>query len=259
MFKKIIMPVILLFGVLLSACGTKPAPKAPAAPTITSIPDPCSPQNLPAEVKKIHDITREFDDYSTLASNVPQAQLILIIPELQRVLRNAEDQEAPVCLKALKQLQLAHMKSVVQTMLAFVGASDAPIAEQVNAGIIEALELHVQYDVERASLLGVTSDVQASPGLDSATQDVNATALALIKFTVTNYSDNAINLRSSPDTKSPEVGILGSQVTTVAYGKTANGQWIQVQIPDQLDKRAWVYVQLVSISVPIGELPVVNP
>jgi hypothetical protein len=147
--KKIIFTLILAFSVLISACGNK----ATESPAVTSTPDLCSSDNLPAEVTKVNDLMREFDDYSELASNTPQAQLATVIPELQRILRDAEDQVVPACLETLKKLQLAHMDIVGQTLMAFLSSSDL---NAVNAGISRARDLHNQYDVELARLLGVT-------------------------------------------------------------------------------------------------------
>ena len=96
---------------------------------------------------------REFDDYSTLASSTPNAQMMNLIPDMQRIRREAEDQEIPACLSTLKQIQLAHMNTVLQTLLAFVGQADA---NTINAGIAQARDLHTKYDVEIARLLGIT-------------------------------------------------------------------------------------------------------
>ena len=165
MSPKNLLSAFLLMSVLLGACGSQPtsvpAPalaNAPPLPAASSTPanDPCSSENLPAEVKKVHDLTREFDDYSTLASNTPQAQLVQVIPEMQRVLRDAEDQPVPACLQDLKQLQLLHVATVVQTLMAFMAAQDEAAAEQVNLGIVQARDLRLKYDVERARLLGIT-------------------------------------------------------------------------------------------------------
>ena len=153
--KKYYASIILLFTVILSACGGKET-TVPATETLvpaTLTPDPCSEANLPDEITKVHKFMREFDDYSALASNTPQQQLIVVIPELQRILRDAQDQTVPSCLGNLKELQLGHMSMVVQTLLAFVGNSDAKL---VNEGIARARDLHVQYDVEMARLLGIT-------------------------------------------------------------------------------------------------------
>jgi len=148
------IPLFILAFMLVSACG-KGALSATATPTIsiTSTPDLCSEANLPSEVAKINKLMREFDDYSALASNTPQQQLVVVIPELQRILRDAEDQTVPPCLTSLKEFQLAHMRTVVQTLLAFVGNSDVNL---VSAGINTAREQHAQYDVEMARLLGIT-------------------------------------------------------------------------------------------------------
>lgn len=134
---------------LLTACGGS-APTEAAQ--LTSTPDPCSQENLPAEVDKVNKLTREFDDYAALASNTPQSQLVEVIPDLQRVLRDAEDQKVPACLADLKNLQISHMTIVVQTLMAFMGNSDV---ELVNTGIAEARGLHAQYDIELARLLGI--------------------------------------------------------------------------------------------------------
>jgi hypothetical protein len=52
-------------------------------------------------VAKVNALMREFDDYSALASNTPQAQLVVVVPELQRVLREVEDLSVPACLDTL--------------------------------------------------------------------------------------------------------------------------------------------------------------
>jgi hypothetical protein len=143
--------IFLCFAYFVTACGGAPSGSEPTEPTVT--PDPCAPENLQAEVIKVNKLMREFDDYAELASNTVQGQLIQVIPEMQRILRDAEDQPAPACLVELKRLQIAHMNVVVQTLMAFMGNADA---QQVSAGIGQAQQLHNEYDVEMARLLGVT-------------------------------------------------------------------------------------------------------
>jgi hypothetical protein len=147
--KKIIFTLFFVFSLAITACGKS----ATETPTITVTPDPCSKTNLPAEVTSVNKLMREFDDYSALASSTPQGQLIAVIPNLQRVLRDAEDQGVPACLQTLKKLQLVHMNIVVQTLLSFLNSSDI---NSINQGIAQARDSHNQYDVELARLLGVT-------------------------------------------------------------------------------------------------------
>lgn len=75
----------------ISTCRQGGAAETAGTPTIeiTPTPDPCNGTNLPAEVERVNRHMREFDDSAALASNTPQSQLVLVIPELQRVLREA--------------------------------------------------------------------------------------------------------------------------------------------------------------------------
>lgn len=263
MFKKNILPVIILISLILAACGDKAtATSEVVAPVFTSTPDLCSPENLPAEVAKINKLTREFDDYSALASNTPQSQLIQIIPDLQRVLRDAEDQTVPACLNNLKKIQLSHMSIVVQTLMGFMNTTDAAGVEQINAAIAQARNLHGQYDLEMARLLGIT--LVAPPTLTPApaTSEANvapAVLTATSGFVVTNPGPTRVNLRSMPDLNAPEAGLIEVQASMLALGRTADNLWIQVQIPDQSGQTAWVYAVLVQLSVPIDQLPVITP
>jgi hypothetical protein len=260
MFKKNILPVILLISLTLAACGKKvTATPEVVAPVFTSTPDLCSSENLPAEVAKVNKLTREFDDYSALASNTPQSQLIQVIPDMQRVLRDAEDQIVPTCLVDLKKLQLAHMGLVVQILMGFMNTTDAAGVDKINAGIAQARKLHGQYDLEMARLLGITlvAPPTLTPGA-AATPEANV-ATAASGFIVTNPGPARVNLRSAPDLNALEAGLIEIQGTTSALGRTADNQWIQVQIPDQPGQTAWVYAILVQLSVPIEQLPVITP
>jgi len=243
---------MLLLSLLLAACGNQPAATEVSAetpqPTIT--PDPCLSENLPGEVKKVNTLMREFDDYADLASNTVQGQLVQIIPDMQRILRDAEDQIVPSCLAKLKEYQLAHMNVVVQTLIVFMGNPDSQI---INAGIAQAQQLHNQYDTEMARLLGVTLVVPPTftplPGTPASGSNPS------IIF-VTNSSTQGVVLLSAPDANAGGVAMLEAGLTTVALGKTADGKWIQVEVPGQPGQKAWVDASLVAVS---GELPIITP
>lgn len=254
MKNKLIL--LILVSILIAACGGQTAPSVEETPTsipipITITPDPCFEANLPAEVDKVHKYMREFDDYAALASNTPQAQLVAVIPEMQRILREAEDQNVPICLNDLKELQVRHMQTVVQTLLAFIGNSDAAM---VNNGIVQARDLHAQYDVEMARLLGVTLTIATPiPTISPIQPTITQTPL------VTNAGANELNLRTAPDFNAPATTVLAVGASASAIGRTADGQWILVQDPTQPDKTVWVYATVVQLSVPIDTLPVVTP
>lgn len=242
----------MLMILLVAACGGNEPATATAVPSVpvTLTPDPCSEANLPAEVGSVNKLMREFDDYSALASNTPQTQLVVIIPEMQRVLREAEDQPVPACLNDLKGLQINHMRTVVQTLLAFIGSTDAAV---INAGIAQARDLHTQYDMEMARLLGIPFTIATAVPTNLPPQP-SATPTPM----VTNSGTNELNLRNAPDFNAPAIAVLPVGGSTIALGRTADDQWILVQVPGQPEKNAWVYATVVQLSAPIEALPIVT-
>lgn len=255
--KQITFLSALVLALFLAACGGKSTPAVTNTPANTPTPDLCSSANLPTQVAQVNKLMREFDDYSVLASSTPQQQLVTVIPEMQRVMRDAEDLTVPPCLDNLKKLQLTHMDAVIQTLLAFLNGSDA---KAINQGISQARELHSQYDIEMARLLGVTL-VPRPTGTPQPTPDANATpgATQPVAFQVLNPGSTDINLRSTPDLNAPTYAVLAAGQLAVALGRTNDNQWIKVQVPDQPGAIAWVYAQLVQTSVPIDQFPVVKP
>jgi hypothetical protein len=151
---------------LLAGCGGTPA-AIPAAtetkqvmipttePTLvlSSTPDLCSPKQIEAEVQKVHRHMREFDDASILASNLPLQELSGPIADLQKIRREAEDEQIPTCLTDLKKYQIAHMNTVIGTLVAFLAGTDKKTLE---TNIAIAREQHDQYTLELARLLGLT-------------------------------------------------------------------------------------------------------
>src|SRR6266498_45459 len=158
---------ILGFMVLLTGCGgvapvasatkadtTQTAnPTAQPALSSSSTPDPCSSDQIEAQVQKVHRHMREFDDASTLASNLPLQELSDPIANLQRIRREAEDEQIPACLTNLKKYEIAHMNTVIGTLVAFLGGADQNTLEK---SIVIAREQHDQYTLELARLLGLT-------------------------------------------------------------------------------------------------------
>jgi len=249
----VLLPVA--FSLFLAACIQDATPPTPTeVPLVTPTPDLCAAENLPAEAARANKLMREFDDYSALASNTPQSQLVVLIPEMQRILRETEDLSLPPCLQTLKNLEMAHMNLVIKTLMAFMNNTDIQV---INAGIAQARELHSQYDIELARLLGITLVVPptVTPGGDA---NVAPTATAPVAAFVTNPGPSGVNLRSAPGLNAPEAGILDAAASTNALGKSADDQWILVEIPGLPGQTAWVYAQLVQLSVPLAELPVVN-
>jgi hypothetical protein len=141
--------------------------------------------------------------------------------------------------------------------MAFMNNTDVQL---INAGIAQARELHGKYDVELARLLGITLAPQPTslPGTSTTPGANVAPSPATPAIAVTNPGPSGVNLRSAPGLNAPESGILNAQTSTAALGRSADDQWILVEIPGQPGQTAWVYAALVQLSVPIAQLPVVN-
>jgi hypothetical protein len=162
MQKTILALLSALLGIaLLSACGGA----KPVAPTATNTPDPCGPKNILAEVKKVNDLMREFDDDAQLASVASLNQMPMVIPPLQAVRRRAQDQAVPGCLSTLKSLQLQHMDAYINTLLVFM-QSQGNNPDLIHQGITQSQTLHEQYNQELARLVGAT---YVPPSIPSAT------------------------------------------------------------------------------------------
>jgi signal transduction histidine kinase len=161
--KQHLTLILLLLSCLLAACGSDASAQAvietPSSTMAEPVLDRCAPVHLTAEIVRVNKLTDEFDQYTSRALESGQSQLIQIIPDLQRVLRDAQDQDIPACLQALKELQIVHMDAMVQTLIYLHGhpmsasSPDPNTVAYINAAIAQARELHEKYDIELSRLL----------------------------------------------------------------------------------------------------------
>ena len=251
----------ILISLILAACTAAPAgnaapaaspapadsatPAASATANVSPTPDVCSPENVKPEVTKVNDLTRAFDDYAKLSSNVNQNQLLQIIPPMQTIGRQAQSQDVPACLKTFKLLQLRYMDTVVNTLIAFMGAKDS---QQITAGIAQARVYHQQYDLEGARLLGIT--IVPAPTLTHGPAPTPAATGTPTSspVTATIAGDSAVNLRAAPDINAKIVSRLEKGVTANVTGMLNGGQWVQLEIPGQPGQKAWCYTVNLKIN-----------
>ncbi len=64
------------------------------------------------------------------------------------------------------------------------------------------------------------------------------------------------NVRAGPGTAFPVVGGIYRDEQAPLLGRNQAGDWLQVQLPDSL---GWIFAPLVETSLPVAELPVVDP
>lgn len=249
--QRSISLILLVTGIILSACASPVTPPAPLPPVVS---DPCAPENIRGTTAAINALMQQFDDESALASNVPRSQLAARIVALQSIRRQAQDYEAPTCVAQLKQLQLKHMNSVIETMLAFLSRGDqAAVAQGIQAGRAQ----HDEYVAELARLLGMTAVVatpQPTAAATSASVEATAenaqTAIPLSGFVAVNPGPVPITLRSVPATSGDVVSTLPVGASAAALGGSPDGEWVHVVVPDHPYQTAWVLASLVQITVP---------
>ena len=236
-------------------------------PSLTATPDPCSTGSLPNTIKPVNDLMRQFDDYAALARYAPSSQMMQVIPPLQTIRRNAEDQVVPACLQQLKSDQISYMNTFIQTTLTFESISQGPnlptsgTAQPIRTGIAQAQQYHDQYDAEKARLLGVTVVPSSTPTMGTPNPGVTGTFPSTpLPVTVTNPGTDSINLHKSPSVNSQIIGKLDAGAAAIAIGKTADGDWLLIQIPKQSGKTAWLVTSLVNFYTgTISALPVTTP
>ena len=150
MFNKGFLVSVFIFALVLSACSAS----ATSLPQATATVDPCQPQVARTIAQKMHSHMREFGDASTLASALTTDKLPSAIAEMQRIRRAAQDEPAPsACLGKLKKLEVDHMNTVIITFLALLNGEKA---ENLKTAIDNARSLNEAYNVELASVLGLT-------------------------------------------------------------------------------------------------------
>lgn len=234
-----------------------PLPSPTTEPTITSTPNPCVPENIGAEIEEVHKIMHEFEDASLLASNTPNQQLYPAIADLQRIRREAEYLKIPACLNNLKKLQLAHMETVINTMMAFYTGSGNP--EAINASIAQARQEHDAYTLEIVNLLGgipttsPTEEAETSPSSEATPVPTSITAVLVDGL-------NAANVRVFPSRDSEIIDWLVKEQEIKAFGQSEDGEWLFVETPSNPEEKAWVaFSALTVLSGEKEALPVVTP
>ena len=237
--------IITVGAAVLTACAGKGGSVvATIAPTASSTPDICGPENVKGAAGAVNEFMRRYDDESVLASNVPRSQLAPHIASLQTIRRGAQDQRVPPCLTELKRLQLVHMNTVINTLLAFLGGgSQSGVAQ----GIETARQQHDEYVLELARIMGVTPVVVTRPPTQAAT----AGAAPGPGMVALNPGPFPVNLRAAPSADADLVTTLDVGASVTALAASSDGQWYQVVVPGRPQETAWVVateVRLVSAT-----------
>lgn len=85
---------------------------------------------------------------------------------------------------------------------------------------------------------------------------VTGTPLGTVVTVRKDIDQDQINVRAGPSTNYDVVGVLIIGQVVPALGRTAGGDWVQIEYPGVQGGIAWVYSPLVDVS---GNLPIVEP
>lgn len=156
LIAAVLLPVLVTAGVILFSNAKPGSATAEPEDTLQAVPptatyDACAVEIVRPEVERMHALMLEFYDASALASQTPPDKLILVIPSLQEIRRRTDAVKVSECLKTLKELEVSHMNTVINTMLAFMSNADA---ELLVEGVVQARLLNEEYRKEKARLLG---------------------------------------------------------------------------------------------------------
>ncbi len=89
---------------------------------------------------------------------------------------------------------------------------------------------------------------QTTPVPPAAAPEITGPAITIIV--------EGANLRTGPGTDYPVVGGLYQDEKAPLLGRNQNGDWLQVQLPETI---AWIFAPLVETTLPIAELPFIDP
>jgi hypothetical protein len=246
MKKNILFTIIIIVvsALVLTACGDNDQS--------ASIPDPCLLENMDDTLSPVHDLMREFDDTTYVATITNQANLTEPILLLQDVRRRAERLDIPACAVTLQQAAVNYMNSVIGYLGLFMAGAEH---DQISATINDSQTLRLTYENENARLLGTTytpPQVENTPETAAATEAPADTATVEVGITVTNSGTGPVNMRSGPSVDDLVVATLPAGASAAAVGRTAANDWILITYEGT---QGWVSASFVQASSPIENLP----
>ena len=254
MKNKRILTLIAVTAMLANACAliapAEPTQTPEPAPTQTSTPDPCGPDNVMLEVEKVQALVNSFQDTAYIANNTDVNLLIHPILRLQEMQKELRELEVPDCLVPLKNRSIEYTVSVVNYLLLFMNLQD-PAAVELTTAIQNSEALW-------QTVLGEFNNVLTAAGLEpqqvselnqppSESEDSGVTVL--------NEGPGAVNIRELPDLDSEVLEKLEAEDTAAALGRTEDSEWIQIRIDDVT---GWVFAETITIDSPVEDLPVIE-
>lgn len=245
---KNFLAVLIFCAFFFSSCAALTPTEPPATPTPT--PDPCSAENIAAEVEDLQAVVNTFQDGMNIANNTDVNLLIHPILRLQEIQEEMRRVEVPGCLAGLKETSIQYSISVINYLLIFMNTQDPNSEELVTA--IQNSQLLWQEVIRNFNSVLTTSGLtpQELPELNQAIPESEGIEPLLI-----NEGSGTVNLRAAPNLDAEVLAILKSGSQAQVLGRNDAGDWIQVNFEGTL---GWVFAETVTINVSVGDLPVIE-
>jgi hypothetical protein len=248
--KKFLV-ILVLSSFIFSSC----AALAPAAPTETPLPptatpDPCSAENIAAEVEDLQALVNSFQDGMNIANNTDVNLLIYPILRLQEIQEEIRRIKVPTCLAGLKETSVQYSISVINFLLIFMNTQD-PNSEELATAIQNSQQLW-QEVIRNFNSVFTTAGMtpQELPELKPVIPDSEGIGSMLI-----NEGPGTVNVRAEPNLDAEVLATLEAGSQAQVLGKNEAGDWVQINFKGTL---GWVFAEEVSISMLVGDLPVIE-
>ncbi len=223
--------------------------------------DPCDLSVLRNTIAPFDSLLRAFDDTSVVALNLPRNAVTDPTLRLQEYRRDVQDLEAPVCVATLKQDMLSYMDTVINTLVGFIGGVTPA---QAQASLEGAVPFRTRLEEQLGQLLEATITPsatllqQASIPVTGNSQVANATPSPSITPVPLGSVQNpkGANVRFGPGVDYSFQYILEEGAAVELIGRSEDGQWILVRVPDRQEVTGWILAPLLSTDIDPGSLPV---
>ena len=235
-----------LFSILLSACSLIAPDNPPSQPI--SKPDPCAADLIMEGFDTIQSAVSNFQDLVYISHFTPKSQMISLVLKLQEIRHELQDSEIPDCHEASRNASILYMNSVIQYLSRFMSGetpdnfyTDIYNSQVMWTSVLEEMNaVKIQAGLEPDEVPDISSLLPQ--GLDET-------------VFVINNGTSSVNVRAQPYIEADIIASLESNTQAIGLGKSAAGDWIQV---NQNGLIGWVFTDTVTLSLPVEDLPVIN-
>jgi hypothetical protein len=255
---SVILGVIIL---LFSACSIL-SPAEPTAtpaplPEPTPTPDPCSKENILAEVEDLRLLVSEFQEIEVLANMTNFNYMydpILRLHELRyEILRT----NVPVCLEKFKAVSVNYSIEAINYLTTFMNMrlNSEEITEKDNENFNVAMQTSQtwwQEVLKEFNKVLAIAGLEAQPVPETGSVSPTPTGVAAL---ATNEGSSSVNVRSKPTTTAEIVTSIEKGAQAEVIGRNEASDWLQVKLNDVT---GWVFAEMVTINIPVDQLPVVE-